>query len=87
MDMPIDVRPSGLVTLRWFGMSDTIKQFDGIRLDDALCQGVRTWFPSNNSPDRFVLPVVIERDGKRMTDEEAEAYVRDEFAKSRATRT
>jgi len=83
----VPVRPPGLVTVRWFGMSDTTKEFSGIRLDDALCQAVRTWFPSNEAPDRFVLPVVIERDGKRMTDEEAEAYVRKEFAVKRATRT
>lgn len=89
MDPPtagVDVRESGRVTVRWLGMSDTEVDFDGLRVDDALCQAVRRWFPSNNSPDRMVLAIVIERDGEHMSDEQAEAYVRDDMAKARAVR-
>lgn len=85
-DIP-EVRDPGRVAVRWLGMSDTEVDFDGIRVDDALCQAVRGWFPSNVSPDRMVLAIVIERDGKHMSDEEAEAYVRDETAKARAVRS
>lgn len=84
-DIP-EVREPGRVCIRWLGMSDTEVDFDGIRLDDGLCQAIRGWFPSNNSPDRMVLAVVIERDGEVMSEQEAEDWLMDEMAKSRAVR-
>lgn len=79
-------REPGAVRVRWLGDSGTELEFDRIRLDDALCQASRRWFPSNEAPDRMVMMVVVERDGEQMTDEEAEAYIRDQLAVKRAVR-
>lgn len=82
----VAVRPPGKVRVRWLGTSDTELEFDGIRVDDAICQAVRKWLPSNNLPDRIVIPVVIEREGLGMSDEEAENHLRETMAKMRAVR-
>ena len=79
-------RPLGRVCVRWATESDTEIDFDEIRVDDALCQAVRKWFPSNHSPDTMAMVVIVERDGATMGLEEAEKAIRDEFAIKRAGR-
>lgn len=79
-------RDAGKVRVRWFGDDSTAMEFETLRLDDVLSQAVRSWFPSNHSPDRFVLPIVVERDGLTMTDEEADEYLRKELGVERGVR-
>lgn len=79
-------RRTGKTRLRWLGTSGTAAEYDGISLSDAINLTVRKWFPSNSSPDRMVLMIVVEREGQRMSDEEADQYVRQELGVMHAAR-
>jgi hypothetical protein len=83
---PSTWRRVGKSTIRWLGHSGTDQEFDGLPIGDAISLSVRKWFPSNNSPDGFVLMIVVEREGGRMSEEEAEEYVRRELGIARAAR-
>lgn len=69
-------RKAGSVTLRWFGGVSGKRTFRRRRVASALAAAAETWFASNHCPDAFVMLVVIERDGATMSDEEADAYIR-----------
>lgn len=82
----MDERPPGSVRMRWFSDGSSAVEGTAERVADVLARAAEKWFASNNSPDAFVMSVVIERDGKQMTNEEADAYMRDELALKRASR-
>lgn len=74
-------RPAGEVTLRWLDSgSDTKMRFKRRRIASAIAQAAERWFASNHCPDRIVVLLVIERDGKEMTDAEAAEYIRERLS-------
>jgi hypothetical protein len=80
-------RQIGPVRLRWLGESSPASRTEGdADVADVLSEAAAKWFASNNSPDAFVLAVVVERDGATMSDEEADAYLRDRLAVLRCIR-
>lgn len=82
----IDRRSSGPVRVRWFGHSDSAVEAEDAEVADVLAEAAAKWYASNNSPDAFVMAVVIERDGSAMTDEQADAYLQDQLHLKRTTR-
>lgn len=79
-------RPAGPVSVRWFGGTSGQITHGRTTLRRILSRAADRWFASNHSPDAFVMLVVIERDGHTMSDEEADAYIRDQLALKRAGR-
>lgn len=78
-----DRRPAGPVRARWLG--ERALEHRRSTVSALLRRAVDRWFASNNSPDAFVMMVVIERGDARMSDEEAIAYVRDQLAMKEAS--
>lgn len=79
-------RPPGRVCVRWATESGTEIDFECERVDEAIAEACRRWFRSNNSPDLMAMVVIVERDGKHMSDEEAEVKILDEFDLKRSAR-
>lgn len=77
-------REPGRVSIRWATESGTEIDFECERVDEAIAEAARRWFPSNNSPDRMAMVVIVEREGEHMSNDEAEAKIIDEFAVKRA---
>jgi hypothetical protein len=77
-------REPGKVRVRWATESGAEMTFECERVDEAIAVAARRWFASNNSPDLMAMVVVVEREGKTMTDAEAEGKICDEFAMMRA---
>lgn len=75
-------RPAGEVSFRWLGSKR--RTFKRRRVASALAEAAQRWFASNHSPDAFVVLLVIERDGKTMSDAEAIDYIEREVSTKRA---
>lgn len=84
--MSTPAREPGRVSVRWATESGSEIDFECSRVDEALAEAAKRWFPSNNSPNRMAMVVIVERDGEHMSDEEAERKIKDEFSVKRATK-
>lgn len=74
-------RSPGRVRVRWLGHDDSAVEADYAELPDVLHEAIDKWFASNQSPNAFVLPLVIERDHESLSDLDADADVRDDLAR------